>query len=186
MQCFRQLLCVNVNKQRRRIFSVSHIADMRQHGQLRSHVSQNPRPHTINAISDQHAIRQNIEHAVFERFEFIQIRFSIAAITVRAIFSESNMRRLWKAQPTLFERTHITLFRVSTIAQSIKKRVLHRLSKIFFSAPHYQISSHEIGDNITKTPYINDEIKKTSFNEFAVASIREILNTLFQNIEILI
>ena len=28
-----------------------------------------PRPHTASAISDQHAIRQNIGHAVFERFE---------------------------------------------------------------------------------------------------------------------
>ena len=55
-----------------RILNVSHITNMRQHEQLRSHVPQNPKPHSINVISDQHAIRQNIEHAVFKRFESIQ------------------------------------------------------------------------------------------------------------------
>ena len=47
-----------------RILSVSHTADMRQHGQLRSHVPQDPEPHSVNVMSDQYAIRQNIEHAV--------------------------------------------------------------------------------------------------------------------------
>ena len=48
-----------------RILSVS-AADIQQHEHLKSY--------TISAMSNQYAIRQNIEHAVFERFKSIQIR----------------------------------------------------------------------------------------------------------------
>ena len=52
----------------------------------------------------------------------------------------SHIQKIPTSQPTSFERTHITLLRLSKSASSIKKRVLHRLSKIFFSAPHFSTS----------------------------------------------
>ena len=64
----------------------------RQYGQLRSHVPLNLRPHTANAMSDQYTIRQNIEHAIFERFEFIQIR-SFTLLQSRYEQSSPNQTR---------------------------------------------------------------------------------------------
>ena len=61
-------MCQHHQQRRRnvRIPSVS-TADMQQQ-------HRHPKPHTASAMSDQHAIRQNIGHAVFERFGSIQIR----------------------------------------------------------------------------------------------------------------
>ena len=49
------------------------------------------------------------------------------------IIQTPHIQKKPSSQPTSFERTHITLLRFSTAVRFIKKRVLYRLSKIFFS-----------------------------------------------------
>ena len=63
-----------------------------------------------------------------------------------------------------FEKPLSKILRLFTTLSLNKKSWFYNFSKSTFFVSYYQISSHEVENNIIKTFYINDEIENTLFN----------------------